>query len=154
MFKWQSFVLFHMHSNPKPPDDVINAFFKLQADLGGKFTRQQELHARVYKSLVYARDRVNDKNHITRVMLLGPGPLLIHYHEKVTEKLTIVELFDGAYGHLFYPGHHRNQLEKHCGTTFTFKPFEPHGIMMPHGHLLAQVEITGEFDVKDVHWSH
>lgn len=141
-----------MFSNPKPPSYVSQAFHQLKTDLGGTFVRQRDLNPRVYKPLIYAEDRINAPDHLTRVVLLGAGNLIVHYHKKIVEQLTIKQSFDDAYGHLFYPGHHRSRIEEIQGQTFTFEPFEPHGFAILKGYLIVQVEIFGTFDPQDIFW--
>jgi hypothetical protein len=141
-----------MFSNPKPPAYVLQAFHQLKTDLGGIFVRQRGLNPRIYKPLIYAEDRSNSPDHLTRVMLLGVGNLIVHYHQKVTEELTIKHLFEDAYGHLFYPGHHRNRIEEIKNQTFTFNPDERHGCIILKGYLIVQVEVFGTFDPQDIFW--
>jgi len=59
-------------------------------------------------------------------------------------------LFDGAYGHLFYPGHHRQAVEKLVGQSLCFQKGEFHGFHLGIGYAIVKIEITGEFDPEDV----
>jgi hypothetical protein len=141
-----------MFSNPKPPPYVLQAFHQFKIDIGGVFVRQRGLNPRVYKPLIYAEDRLNAPDHLTRVMLLGAGNLIVHHHKEIEEQLTIKTLFEGAYGHLFYPSHHRSRIEEIQGQTFTFKPLESHGFAILKGYLIVQVEVFGAFDPQDLYW--
>ncbi len=143
-----------MNSHTKPQPHIIDAYRQLKKDLGGKFCRKSDLNTNVFQPVIFASQRTNSPDHVTRVMLLGPGNLRTHYHEHVTEVLQIVSQFNTPYGHLFYPGNTMTPFED-IGEDriFTIRPFEPHGLALLHGYLLLKLEIHGLSDVEDIKWA-
>lgn len=153
MFKYESLCPFcYMNIEPKLPSHVRDAFHEFQINHGGEFHRFTKLHPKTYSAVVYAFDSVNSDVHRTRFMALKPGFILVHYSEFFREELTILRMFDRGYGHLFYPGHHRSQLENICGKTFVLEPnsANSHGIALLNGYLIVKSEIYGEYSPEDL----
>ena len=139
-----------MNSRQNIPTSVFDLFHKVQADLGGNFKRQTKLNPRIYSAASHTVDRINDKNHITRIKLVSPGFILVHRHHKIEEHHTILELSDGAYGHLFHQNHHRLNIEGLKKQTLVFESGQSHGLSILSGFAIVSVEIFGEFCTEDV----
>ena len=145
------FVLNVMYSKKQPiPEEVLSALEKYQLKLGGEFNLQGIIHPRIYASTRRLLERIDSKERRTWLIVASYGYILLHKHEKVVENFEILELFDGAYGHLFYPGHHRIGIEKIVGQPFTFRKGEFHGFHLGIGYAIIKIEITGEYDPDDV----
>jgi hypothetical protein len=140
-----------MLTAPKIPDYVHVALEEYQITLGGIFNRQGIIHPRIYGSTKYFVERIDNERKRTWLIIASYGYILVHKHEKVSENFKILQLFDGAYGHLFYPKHNRQALEGLVGKSICFQKGEFHGLHLAVGHAIIQIEITGEFDPDDVY---
>ena len=121
-----------LHNIPK---SVLDSFHQLQTDLGGNFKRQTGLNPRIFKSLIYAFDKVHEGGNLTRIMLLKEGMLLVH-EVSFNKRFEIVQMFNDAYGHVFYPGYHFSKIQ-----NFEVKTGESYGISVLKGFVLLKVEI-------------
>jgi hypothetical protein len=140
-----------MHSKKLPiPAEVLSALEKYQLELGGEFNRQGIIHPRIHASVRRIVERINSEEKRTRLIVASYGYILVHKHEKVIENFEILELFDGAYGHLFYPSHHREALEKFVRNPVTFQKGESHGLHLGIGYAIIKIEIDGKYDPYDV----
>ena len=143
----------HLQNMPSKliPKEVMDRFHQAQKELGGNFHRQTRLNKRIYPAIKHVVDRTESEEHLTRIMLIGQGFILVHKHKDVTERLHVISMLDGAYGHLFYPKFHMLNLENLCGHSFDFEPNECHGLSILRGFALVKVEIFGKPNLEDVH---
>jgi hypothetical protein len=132
------------------PENVLNALEKYQTEFGGNFYQQGIIHPRIYGSTRHLVERIDSKEKRVWLIVASYGYILVHKHKKVNESFEILELFEGAYGHVFYPNHHRESLEEFVGRPVSFKKGELHGLHISIGYAIIKIEITGEFDPDDV----
>ena len=132
------------------PTEVLSALNDIQSELGGGFNRQGIIHPEIYKSTRYLLERIDSEEKRTWLIIVDSGYILVHKHEKITEDFEILRLFNDAYGHIFYPKHHRSPIEKMVGEKLRYQKGEFHGLHLGIGYAIIKIEITGEFDPDDV----
>jgi hypothetical protein len=129
----------------------LEKFRDLQQQLGGVF-EEKSLNQRIYRSVLCAADRQNEPGHITRLILVGCRfAIALHYHQNVTELITVVYASPNAQGHISLSARERVSLSESVGKQFTFTPTQAHGVIVISGYIILQVEVFGEFSDEDVY---
>jgi hypothetical protein len=101
---------------------------------------------------VHAVCEVHNEGHRTLLVILKDGYVLKHLHKKVQEKVKIVYMSPGTYGHIFLPGHHHPTLTaENIGDEYVFDPGAVHGFSISVGYMILQIDVYGEFFPEDTH---